>query len=151
MRKLLAFAVLLLVGGVPARASSGGALVVRVAQEPLPGRSRVLADVLPGATVRLSTDQSFGAGRYGLRQSIVGSLGVAVFAELPPDGYWTEVSLEGFWKRIWFVEVHSGFTRRIDVELGVEIPGCSLGEFWDFRTTLDPSISPSTYIYRVSQ
>jgi hypothetical protein len=136
---------------MPARAAGGGALVVHVAQEPLRGQSRAPAAVLPGATVRLSTDPSFGAGRYGLRQSIADRLGVAVLAGLPTDGYWMEVSLEGFWHRSGFVDVHSGFTRHVEVELGVEIPGCSLGAFWDFSTELDPSISSSTYIYPMPQ
>lgn len=150
MRTLLAFAVCFLFINLPARAASGGALVVRVVEDRWPSPSMGPSDILPGATVRLSTDHAFGAGRYGLRQAVADSLGFAVFAAVPPDGYWFEVSLEGFSKRIWFVDLHSGFTRRLGVELAATIPDCSLGEFWDFSTGIDPSIPPSTYVYRVT-
>lgn len=148
--RFLAFAALLLLSCLPARAAAGGgALVVHVAQEPWPDRPSGPADFLPGATVRLSTDSSFGAGRYGLRQSFANRRGVAVLTGLPPDGYWMEVGLEGFETRSWFVDLHSGFTRHVEVELGLIIPECTLGRFWDFRETLDPSMPQSTYIYRM--
>ena len=127
-----------------AGASPGATLVVTCLDTPSTDGSA--AEPLPGATVSLSSDSSLGAGRYGLRRAIANSRGIAILPDLPPGGYWFEVSLEGFWPRKWFVQVHEQLTHRVTVEISPYMPDCTLGEFWDFRTLLDPAVPITTTI-----
>jgi hypothetical protein len=142
---LLGFTSALLKGDV------GGTLVVTVDDLSTDTEAFRSVGLLPGATVRISTDSAMNAGRYGSREAITDSKGHAVLYGLPPDEYWLEVSLQGFETRKWLVDIHSHITRRVSVGIGVELIRCTLFDFWDLRGLLDPGFPATTNLFSLAR
>jgi hypothetical protein len=140
---LAAFAWALVVCPPAVQAASGGRLVVTFEEE-------WFGEPIPGARVLLSTDENLGRGRYGLREGFTDSSGRVVFVDLPPDDYWFEFSMPGADSRKWIVDVFAGLTRRVKASPRLESQECHLGEFNDFRGTLDGGVPAGTVVLKPS-
>jgi hypothetical protein len=140
---LAAFAWALIACPPAVQAASGGRLVITLEEEGL-------GTPIPGAHVLLSTDENLGSRRYGLRQGFTDGSGRVAFVDLPPADYWFEVSMPGVSSRKWLVDVFAGLTRRVEARTSLEFQECHLGEFRDFRGTLDGGTPAGTVVLRLS-
>lgn len=141
---LAAFAWALVANPSAVQAASGGRLVITIEEEGF-------GTPIPAARVLLTTDEDLGRGRYGLREGFTDDSGRVVFVDLPPDDYWFELSTPGLYPRKWLVDVSAGLTRRVTAQASFEFKECHLGEFWDFRGTLDAGAPAGMVVLRLSQ